>query len=187
MTDLLKDRVAANLRRLRTELGEDLGHEVTQTELAERAGVSWKAYQRWESGRNMPRQDALEALAETFGVNTSDIYGIEPTADDAELRAKLDHMEQTIKDLTKAVHTLIANGHGDEEMVAPSVTKALLDKHDVTLTELAARNDWLLPDGRPDPTKAGREIGHYGAKPKPREKIERLLITVGIDPGELDQ
>ena len=187
MPDLLKDRVAHNLRRLRQQLSDELGHEVTQADIAKRIGVSWKAYQRWESGTNLPRPETTEALAEAFGVNTADIYGMDATADMDELREKVDDMNRTLGQLVRTINVLVADGKATSETVQPSKVKALMDRHGVTLTRLSECNEWYLPDGRPDPTKAGREIGWYGSKPKPRDHIERLLVTVGIDPGELDE
>lgn len=46
---------------------------MTQEELGERVGVSYKTVSRWETGVYMPDIEALEALAETFSVTIDEI------------------------------------------------------------------------------------------------------------------
>ena len=58
----LKDVVAANLRRLRNRL------DITQEELAHRAGLSTRYVSKIETGRSSPTVTALGQLAEALGV-----------------------------------------------------------------------------------------------------------------------
>lgn len=62
----MKDRVPANLRRLRKAKG------LTQLELAERAGVeNYLLISRWERGENQPRD--LDALARALDCDVADL------------------------------------------------------------------------------------------------------------------
>lgn len=54
--------IAARLLKLRGDMG------LSQAELAKRAGVSVKAIQDWEEGRNDPQPDELTQLAKGLGL-----------------------------------------------------------------------------------------------------------------------
>src|SRR5262249_50897495 len=55
----------ATLQKLRKEKG------LSQSKLAERAGVSLRTLQNWELGRNTPRIDAIVKLANALDVEVS--------------------------------------------------------------------------------------------------------------------
>ena len=58
----MKELVALRRRRL-----------LTQTELAEKVGVSLKAVQAWEGGRAQPRLRHIGRLAEVLGVSAEEL------------------------------------------------------------------------------------------------------------------
>lgn len=63
----LKDVVAANLRRLRSQL------DLTQEELAHRAGLSTRYVSKIETGKASPTVTALGQLAEALGVKPGEL------------------------------------------------------------------------------------------------------------------
>jgi transcriptional regulator with XRE-family HTH domain len=67
---------------------------LTQPAAAERAGVSLRGYQKWESGASRPNWTNLEKLAEVFGVKEDEIIGsLEPDEDQLDrIEAKLDEL-----------------------------------------------------------------------------------------------
>ncbi len=48
---------------------------LTQTELAEKVGVSDKAVSKWECGETKPSVDILPALADAFNISIDDLFG----------------------------------------------------------------------------------------------------------------
>lgn len=54
----------------------------TQTQLAERLGVSQATVASWESGIRRPDLSLLPAIAAVFGVTVNDIYGDDAPKDD---------------------------------------------------------------------------------------------------------
>jgi transcriptional regulator with XRE-family HTH domain len=56
-----------NLRRLREEAG------LTQTQMADKAGVPFRSYQNWEAGSREPGIAALAALAKALGVSVDQL------------------------------------------------------------------------------------------------------------------
>jgi transcriptional regulator with XRE-family HTH domain len=64
-----------NLRRLREAAG------LTQTAMAEKAGVPFRSYQNWEAGVREPRIQALAALAAAVGVTVDELIREPPGAD----------------------------------------------------------------------------------------------------------
>ena len=56
-----------NLRRLRKETG------LKQTELAEKIGISWRAYQTYERGEREPVLSTLVALADFYGLSLDEL------------------------------------------------------------------------------------------------------------------
>ena len=70
MTDL-RGRVGARIKQLR------LGRRLTQEQLAERAGLSYKFIGEVERGRGNPTLTTLAALSEALGVGLVDLLGIE--------------------------------------------------------------------------------------------------------------
>jgi transcriptional regulator with XRE-family HTH domain len=63
-----------NLRRLREAAG------LTQTAMAEKAGVPFRSYQNWEAGVREPRIQALAALAAAVGVTVDELIREGPDA-----------------------------------------------------------------------------------------------------------
>jgi len=64
-----------NLRALRERSG------LTQTEMANKAGVPFRSYQNWEAGSREPRIQALAALSFAIGASVDELLqGEGPTA-----------------------------------------------------------------------------------------------------------
>jgi transcriptional regulator with XRE-family HTH domain len=65
--------IAAAIRAARERSG------LTQAESAEKAGITLRSYQRFESGeRSWPRIDILIRLAEVFRCSLDELVGVEP-------------------------------------------------------------------------------------------------------------
>jgi len=71
----------------------------TQSDLADRLGVTDKAVSRWETGKGYPEVTILPRLAEVLGVTVSEILAGELIPEDAQTeraeRALLEHLEKT--------------------------------------------------------------------------------------------
>ena len=76
----MNDRFAETLRAYRKEAG------LTQTELAEKAGVSLETIWKTEKGKSYPRLDVCAAIAGALGCTTSELIGERPAGDIAELK-----------------------------------------------------------------------------------------------------
>lgn len=66
-----------NLRALREQ------SDLTQTEMANKAGVPFRSYQNWEAGSREPRIKALAALAAAFKTTVDELLKGELDAPDA--------------------------------------------------------------------------------------------------------
>ena len=68
--------ISENIKLLRQR------YNITQKELAEIAGVSDKAVSTWETGKNVPRMQQIERLAQHFGLQKSNLIedsGMDPS------------------------------------------------------------------------------------------------------------
>ena len=72
--------LAETLRAYRKEAG------LTQTELAEKAGVSLETIWKTEKGKSYPRLDVCVAIAGALGCTTSELIGERPAGDIAALK-----------------------------------------------------------------------------------------------------
>jgi transcriptional regulator with XRE-family HTH domain len=63
-----------NLRQFREQAG------LTQSEVANRAGIPFRSYQNWETGSREPRLQALPSLADALGVTVNDL--LKPSAEE---------------------------------------------------------------------------------------------------------
>lgn len=94
----LKAQIGRNMKRLRTEQG------LTQEQVAQQIGITWRNYQRYEKGLVVPRGDNLSKAAKVFGVTEEEIVGIKPgpkgkDASLAELVSKLGRLESQVNEL----------------------------------------------------------------------------------------
>ena len=55
------------------ERREKLGY--TQEQVAEKAGISLRAYKMYESGERIPRADVAIRIADTLGVSVKTLWG----------------------------------------------------------------------------------------------------------------
>lgn len=72
MTDALRQEIAYNVKRLRAEAG------YTQDEVAQRIGITWRNYQKYEKAGAVPKPENLERLAKLYGVSVEEILGQTP-------------------------------------------------------------------------------------------------------------
>ncbi|MCO4472383.1 putative transcriptional regulator [Streptococcus infantarius subsp. infantarius] len=56
--------------------------KLTQTEVAEKVGVSQPQYARWEAGKRKPTSETLQKFADFFGVSMDYLAGNEPEEDE---------------------------------------------------------------------------------------------------------
>ncbi len=79
------------LRLLRKNAG------LTQRQVADAVGVTYRTYQNYEAGASMPAGDTASRLAATLGVSTDTLFGTAsasaPEAPDRALRALLAEMQ----------------------------------------------------------------------------------------------
>ena len=54
--------------------------DLTQAELAKRAGVRLRSLQEWEQGTRIPRFDRVVQLADALGVSLDELAGRQPPA-----------------------------------------------------------------------------------------------------------
>ena len=72
MSDILKNEIASNVKRLRSEAG------YTQDQVAQKIGITWRNYQRYEKAKVVPKMIYLERLAKLYGVSVEEILGQTP-------------------------------------------------------------------------------------------------------------
>lgn len=71
---------------------------LTQPVVAERVGVSLRAYQKWEAGKTRPNWTNLEHLAEVFGVKEDEIIGDATLDDEASQLSRMENKLDWIMD-----------------------------------------------------------------------------------------
>ncbi len=74
--------ISANLLQLRTE------REMTQAEVAKRAGISLVAYRNLETGQSVPKPETLRELARAFGVSVRELLAPSPSLAGVRFRAQ---------------------------------------------------------------------------------------------------
>ena len=92
-------RLNENIRRLRMQLG------MSQVALAQRLSVTKQCVSNWENDNILPSIEALEKLAETFGVSTDYLLG--RTAENSInteglTEEQIAHIRMIVEDLKKA-------------------------------------------------------------------------------------
>lgn len=115
------EAIASNLRRLR------LQKQLSQEELADRAGLSTPAYRNIEANKSMPRVNTLEALADALDVRIQDLVIPVPELHRVRFRS-LKRLNTRFQILTEAAQWL-ANYRELEEMLDQSVEYKLRDFH----------------------------------------------------------
>ena len=131
-------RVGANISKYRKATG------MTQTELADRLGLSFQAVSNWERGQSCPDIANLMALAEMFGVSVDKLLGSERAGKLVEEIHKEKSPEMSIEELKQLAPILKenqANGIAQEYIsgdgavdiikladVAPFISQEMTDK-----------------------------------------------------------
>jgi len=83
----IKEILARNIKKNRRKLG------ITQTELAEKAGLSTHYLGMVEIARNFPSADVLERLASALGIKSNELFSVSDFPDIA-----MEQLQQTILD-----------------------------------------------------------------------------------------
>jgi DNA-binding transcriptional regulator LsrR (DeoR family)/DNA-binding XRE family transcriptional regulator len=81
MEDLTPRLLGARLARLRAQLSQTRGEELTQRQLAHALGVKPQAYNSWEQGKTLPRLDHLWRLAWFYRISLDMLCGYQRAAD----------------------------------------------------------------------------------------------------------
>lgn len=115
-------RVGANICKLRKCLG------ITQTELADRLGISFQAVSNWERGNSMPDISKLGELSEILGASIDDILGNERIARIADAVLK----DEPAGEVTREELESIAPMLNDEQM------ETLVDEEDAQTEDIAS-------------------------------------------------
>jgi len=112
----VKEILARNLKDHRKRLG------ITQSELAERAGLSTQYLGMIEVARNFPTADVLERLAAALGIKSNELFSVSDSPEIAMeqlqkaiinvLDKRLDNLDQTIEyALDKAIEKRCGDVH----------------------------------------------------------------------------
>lgn len=89
-----RSRIAERIRQIRRD------HALTQEQAAARAGVTVRAWQRWEYGEGEPYASNLDTLAREFGFSLAEFY--EPSGSSS-MEARLASMEAQLAELLDLV------------------------------------------------------------------------------------
>jgi transcriptional regulator with XRE-family HTH domain len=112
LIDLMAKRAEVELLEMGQRIAElRESHGYKQEWIADQVGVKLRTYQFWQQGKHPPTGDALEKLAELFGVTpryilkgeTPDLF-----AGQNEVAQRLDRIEAQLETLTTAVRLLAA-------------------------------------------------------------------------------
>lgn len=123
--------LSENLKRLREAL------KLTQEELAEKAGISFRGYQDIEYGKiESPRAKTIQLLADALGVKIGVLYGHEAETQ----RQPLILDSQAIKAIQEAVKESIQeakqpSAHEDEEIALLRLFRSLTPDERATVLE----------------------------------------------------
>lgn len=84
----LADRVANDMALARKEFARRLrsareAADLTQVQVAEKVGVDWATYQRWESAKTTPRPNKMALIAGALSVDVAHLQGSEEDTDTA--------------------------------------------------------------------------------------------------------
>ncbi|MCL2599700.1 MAG: helix-turn-helix domain-containing protein [Treponema sp.] len=101
----LRDILANNLRENRKKGG------ITQSKLAEKAGVSTQYIAMIELSRQFPTPEVLERIAGALGIEAHELFSVPPSPESS--------MERLHQDIIREVR----------EVIAEVLEKALADKH----------------------------------------------------------
>lgn len=85
-----QERVAARIKAERKSRG------LSREEAARQAGISFRQYQRWETGQSEPRDSNLRQLAEAWSVTVESLRPPDPEHEEQDVRDQLDRLEAKI-------------------------------------------------------------------------------------------
>lgn len=158
--------IAANLRRLRKVLN------LTQDEVAERAGLSRAGYRNIESRKSAPRASTLEALAEALGVRLQEL--VTPVQPLQRVRFRSFKRLRTREGILSDVARWLADFNELEEILG--------DRQDYTLAGLERSPARLKRSRKTSPEDLAGEVRRrFGLGPRePVRDICGLLEANGI-------
>lgn len=103
---------------------------LSQSEAAQNAFISYRTYQRIESGDASPSADQLERIAAAFGCSVSDLYSFDASNNDlipledkklvlekenAQLREEIGHLRRTLEVLSNLLPDFLKRGGGGRD------------------------------------------------------------------------
>lgn len=103
-----QDRLAARIRAERKSRG------LSREEAARLAGISFRQYQRWETGTSEPRDANLRQLAEAWDIPVDELRPPDPEHEEAAVRDQLDRIEDKLDAVLRAL------GVSDEPLEPPA-------------------------------------------------------------------
>ena len=101
----LRDILASNLRENRKKCG------ISQSKLAENAGISTQYIAMIELSRQFPTPEVLERIAAALGIEAYELFSVPPSPESS--------MERLHKDIIREIR----------EVIVEVLEKALADKH----------------------------------------------------------
>lgn len=153
------------------DLGEKIrvmrkSRDMTQIELAEKAGLSSSAIAMYETNRRRPKYEQLEALADAFNVPLSAFLDDDPR----EIKARLEK-EGIIEDANanKSSSQSVREGSG-------------FPTSNLTTEDIRAVAEYILeqaPENKPPKWLSGRIVS-FGMDKVPEEVADRLLSIVRL-------
>jgi len=103
----IRDILANNLKENRKKC------EISQSKLAEKAGISTQYIAMIELSKQFPTPEVLERIAVALGIETYELFSVPPSPESS--------MERLHKDIIKEIR----------EVIVEVLEKALADKHNV--------------------------------------------------------
>jgi len=101
----IRDILAGNLKENRRKCG------ITQSKLAEKAGVSTQYIAMIETSRQFPTPEVLERIGAAFGIEAYELFAVPPSPESS--------VERLHKDIIREIR----------EVIVEVLEKALSDKH----------------------------------------------------------
>ena len=106
--------MAQNLKENRRRLG------ITQSELAERAGLSTNYLAMIEIARKFPAADVLDRLAEALGISPNELFSVAVSPEKVIERMQAGILENLDLAIERALDRVIAKRCGDSEPTTPT-------------------------------------------------------------------
>jgi len=107
----LRDILASNLKENRRKCG------ITQSKLAEKAGVSTQYVAMIELSRQFPTPEVLERIAAAFGIEAYQLFAVPPSPESSMKRLHKDIIKEIREVIVEVLENVLANKHKNPETI----------------------------------------------------------------------